>query len=181
VTNNQKYFQKIQRGVFPGLVSNHHLWRFPPLAVTLLEILEHGAAYAKKTIQNAQALARALDAEGFRVLAKSQGYTKSHQVLLDVSEYTTGYKAAVLLEEANVICNKNLLYSDHIDRMAEPSGLRLGTQELTRRGLSEDEMKIVAGFYRRVIIDGDAPEQVSRDVTTFVAQFPHIKYAQEEN
>ncbi len=180
VTNNEKLFKKVQRGIFPGLVSNHHLWRFPPLAITLLEMKKHGKAYAQQTIKNAKKLAESLDHLGFEVMAKKFGFTQSHQVVLDVSGHGGGYKAAVDLESANIICNKNLLYKDHVQNMPEPSGLRLGTQEITRMGMKENDMKTIAEFYRRIVIDRESPEKIKQEVLEFRAKFDRVHYTLED-
>jgi glycine hydroxymethyltransferase len=178
VTNNKKYFKKIQRAIFPGLVSNHHLWRLAPLAVTLLEMKKYGKVYAKQTISNAKALATALDKVGINVLAKKFGFTQSHQVVVDVSEYGGGSEAATNLELANIICNKNLLVQDDISvAFDSPSGLRLGTQELTRIGMKEADMKSVADFYGRIIINKEDPLKVKSEITAFRQQFPQIHYS----
>ena len=162
-------------------MSNHHLWRLAPLAVTLLEMRQFGPVYAKQVILNAQALAAALDHEGVPVVAKNMGYTASHQVLVDVSEFGGGSVVAQSLEGANIICNKNLLPWDDVDEaMGNPSGLRLGVQELTRFGFSQADMNTIAQFYRRIIIDQENPAQVKSEVTTFRQEFPQIRYSIDE-
>lgn len=175
---NEKAFKKIQRGIFPGTVSNHHLWRLPPLAVTLLEMKQFGKEYAKQVIINAQTLAKEMDKIGIPVLAKELGYTKSHQVLIDVSEFGGGAVAAKNLEAANIICNKNCLAKDDVNSaMDNPSGLRLGTQELTRMGLKETDMKTIAGFYRRIVVDKENPEKIKAEVTAYRQTFKKIAFS----
>jgi glycine hydroxymethyltransferase len=180
LTNNEKLFKKMQKGIFPGLVSNHHLWRFPPLAITLLEMKLHGKAYAQQTIKNAKVLAENLDKLGFDIMAKKYGYTASHQVIVDVSEHGGGYRAALDLEAANIICNKNLLYKDHVNSMAEPSGLRLGSQEITRMGMKEPEMKTIAEFYKRIVIDKEDPLKVKSEVIEFRSQYQKVHFTLED-
>ena len=175
---NPKAFTKIQKRIFPGLVSNHHLWRFPPLAISLLEMVKFGKEYAHQTIVNAQALAKYLDKEGICVMAKNLGYTKSHQVVVDVSEYGGGGVAAVNLEKANIICNKNTLIKDDVNTaMENPSGLRLGTQELTRWGMKEQDMKMIAELYCRIIINKEDPAQIKSEVLEFRKQFSNIHFS----
>ena len=177
---NPKALKKIQKRIFPGLVSNHHLWRLPPLAVTLLEMKQYGKEYAQKTIENAQALGKYLDNLGIKVIAKEYGYTKSHQVVVDVKEYGGGGQAAINLENANIICNKNLLYQDDVSTALDnPSGLRIGTQELTRWGMDHDDMKSVAEFYARIIIDKESSDRIKKEITQFrqQSQFTKIQFS----
>ena len=82
-------------------------------------------------------------------LAESRGYTASHQVLTRHGDLDSGAgaRAAQRLEEAGIITNMNMLPGD--TKALSPSGLRLGVQELTRVGFTNDDMKDVARFYAR--------------------------------
>ena len=60
------------------------------------------------------------------------------------------------------------------DATHNPSGIRLGVQELTRWGMKE--MDAVAEFYKRVIIDGEPVEKVKADVMIYKAQYPDIHF-----
>src|SRR2546423_1553898 len=119
--------------VFPGVVSNHHLHAMAALGVTLAEFLAFGRDYAAQIVRNAKALAQALHERGIKVLAEKHGFTESHALALDVAAFGGGAKVATDLEKAHIITNKNLLPWD--TSPVRPSGIRLGTQELTRREL----------------------------------------------
>ncbi len=176
-TRDEELYKRVSRIVFPYFVSNHHLHRLPALAVTALEMKYFGEAYADQVVRNAKRLAEALAAEGFKVLGEHLGYTKSHQVAVDVREHGGGAKAATLLEQANIIVNKNLLPYDPPDAIKNPSGLRLGVQEMTRWGMKEQEMEEIARLMRRVVIDGEDPQKVKRDVVELRRQFQKVHYA----
>jgi len=60
-----------------------------------------------------------------------------------------------------------------------PSGLRLGTPELTRVGMGVDEMKDVARFFARALLEGEAPSSVKSDVSEFKAGFQTVQYCFE--
>lgn len=64
--------------------------------------------------------------------------------------------------------------------MSGPSGLRLGTPELTRVGMGTDEMQDVARFYARALIDEEDAATVRRDVAEFKSRFQTVRYAIEE-
>jgi len=127
-------------------------------------------------VRNAKALAEALAAEGFKVALEHLGYTSSHQVVLDVAQLGRGTKCAVLLEQANIIVNKNMLPYDRPEDVKDPSGLRLGTQEMTRWGMRESEMKEIARFIRMVLIDKKDPEEVKKKVIEFRKDFMEVHY-----
>ncbi len=182
VTNDEEKFELIKQANFPGLLSNHHLHAVAALAIAAAEVLAFGKEYASAVVRNAKALAQALHDEGFKVVAEHLGFTESHQVLLDVDEIGGGYKCEKLLEEANIIVNRNLLPWD-IKRgrsFKDPGGLRLGVSELTRLGMGEDEMKFVAKMYRKVLLDKEDPKKVAEKVKEFRKGFRTVKYAFEE-
>ncbi len=175
-TRVKDLYKAVSKVVFPRFVSNHHLHRLPALAVTTAEMLEYGEAYADQVVRNAKALAEALAAEGFKVLGEHKGYTQSHQVVLDVRELGGGAKIAELWEKANIITNKNLLPYDPPDAIKNPSGIRLGVQEMTRFGMREDEMREIARLMRRVAIDGEDPGKVAEAVRELRSGFLEVKY-----
>jgi len=163
--------------VFPGVVSNHHLHHLAALGISTAEMLEFGKDYAHQIIKNARALAANLYEAGFNVLCEDKGFTESHQVVMDVSNLGSASQFAVTLESNNIILNKNLLPWDNVNDTDNPSGIRVGTQELTRRGLKESEMDEVAQFIKRVVIDG---ENVKDEVTEFINQYTTVHYSFKE-
>lgn len=156
-------------------VSNHHLHRLPALAVTAMEMMYFGKAYAEQIVRNAKVFAESLAMEGFNVVAEHLGYTSSHIVLLDIRKHCSAAKAAKLLEEANIIANKNLLPWDPLTP-DNPSGLRFGVQEMTRFGMRESDFIEVARFIREVLIDKKDPAEVKKKVVEFRRQFLSIQY-----
>ncbi|ASJ09365.1 serine hydroxymethyltransferase [Thermococcus siculi] len=170
---------KLQWAIFPGVLSNHHLHHMAGKTITAAEMLEYGEKYAAQIVKNAKALAEALAEEGFKVIGEDKGYTESHQVIVDVSDLheAAGGWAAPLLEEAGIILNKNLLPWDPLEKVEKPSGLRIGVQEMTRVGMMEDDMKEIAHFIKRVLIDREDPKKVERDVFYFRMNFQRVYYS----
>lgn len=175
-TVSEEDYKEIGKVVFPMFVSNHHLHRLAATGVTAVEMKIWGRDYAKQIVKNAKTLAEALAAEGFKVALEHLGYTSSHQVVLDVSQIGRGTKCALLLEQANIIVNKNMLPYDRPEDVKDPSGLRLGTQELTRWGMKESEMRDIAKFIRMVLIDRKDPADVRQQVIEFRKDFLEVHY-----
>ena len=169
---------RIDEAVFPGVVSNHHLHHMAALGITLAEMLEFGRSYADQIVKNAKALANNLYELDFDVLCEDQDFTESHQVAIDVKRIGKAAELAKNMELNNIILNKNLLPWDKTGRSAEPSGIRLGSQEITRRGLKEHHMQEVAEFIKKVIMDG---KNVKNDVCEFMRHYTKVHYAFEEN
>ncbi|HID71328.1 MAG TPA: serine hydroxymethyltransferase, partial [Thermoplasmata archaeon] len=171
---------KLDYGMFPGVLSNHHLHTMAALAVTLAEHIEFGREYAKQIVRNAQALGQALYERGFDVVAEHLGFTRSHTLAMYIKRYCGGKKAVEDLERANIITNKNLMPGDHPDMAHDPSGIRLGSQEMTRIGMKEKDMDTVAEFFKRILIDKEKPEKVREDVIEFKKDFKTIHYCFKE-
>lgn len=89
---------------------------------------------------------------GFNVLCADLGFTESHQIAIDVSDIGNSSQIAKKLEKNNIILNKNLLPWDDINNSDNPSGLRIGTQEVTRRGMKESEMKEIAEYIKKLLL-----------------------------
>ena len=174
-TNNENLFAPIQKAVFPGLTSNYHHHRYAATAVAAIEMMKYGETYAKQIVENARTLAEELHALGFNVAAENKGFTRTHQVLLDVSKLGGGAKSAALLERANIIVSKTATPWDKGFK-EEVSGLRLGVQEMTRFGMGKDEMKVIAEFMARVLIKGEEPDTVKKEVIEFRKEFTIVKY-----
>ncbi|MEM4851254.1 MAG: serine hydroxymethyltransferase [Desulfurococcaceae archaeon] len=175
-TSNEGDYKEVGKVVFPMFVSNHHLHRLAATGVTAIEMKIWGRDYAQQVVRNSKALAEALAAEGFKVALEHLGYTSSHQAVIDVSQLGRGTKCAILLEEANIIVNKNMLPYDRPEDVKDPSGLRLGTQELTRWGMKEGEMREIARFMKMILIDKRDPAEVRRKVIEFRKEFLEVHY-----
>lgn len=172
---NEELQKTIRKKVFPGTSSNHHLHRIPPLYFTLLEMKKFGKAYCRQIIKNSQSLAKELYNLGFDVSGSNKGFTRTHQVLVDVRTVGGGDFVARLCESANIILNKNVLLGDVVD-VKNPNGLRIGVQEMTRFGMKEKEMKEIAKLMKRLILDREEPEKVRKDVISFRKSFQKVHY-----
>jgi glycine hydroxymethyltransferase len=155
-----KWWQSIDRGVMPGSSSSHHLHTLPGLVIAIREAKAHGAAYAQQIVANAKAFGRALMDEGVQVEAEDFGFTESHQLAINVSNFGLGKDIARSLADNDIILNYNMLPGDTDAR--NPSGLRIGVQEMTRYGMKEDEMGELASLVKAVISGGSAKDEVNR-------------------
>jgi len=177
----ERYSDQIKAATFPGMVSNHHLHNVAGLAVAACEMIEFGEEYAKQIVKNAKALGQALYERGIRVLAEHKGFTESHVLLLDITKHGDGGEIEKTLEKANVIVNRNLLPWDIKEgrHFMHPGGIRLGTSEVTRLGMREEDMDDIAEFIERVMVDREDPSRVKRDVAEFRRGFQKIHYCFE--
>ncbi|MDO8123654.1 MAG: serine hydroxymethyltransferase [Candidatus Hermodarchaeota archaeon] len=181
IVAHEEFADRIKRGVFPALHSNHHLHHVAAKAVAMAEMIAFGKEYSKQIIKNAQALGSALMEEGFKVLAEHKGFTKSHVLLIEVanSPLQNGRAVEETLEEANIIINRNLLpWDKRFGRdYIRPGGIRLGTSEVTRLGMKEEEMSQIAEFMRKIVFDQKSPKLVAKEVAQFRKKFQKVHYA----
>jgi len=182
VVSWDKHAEKIKRATFPGLVSNHHLHNVAGVTVALAEMLQFGKEYTTQIVNNAKALGQALYEKGFNVLAEHKNFTDSHVLLIDITKQGDGGVIEGQLEKANIILNRNLLPWDIREgrHFMHPGGIRLGTSEVTRLGMKENDMEEIADFMKRIVLDEESPEKVGKDVTEFRKDFQTIHYCFEK-
>ncbi len=173
-TEDPELRKKLESGAFPGVTSNHHLHAMAALAVSLAEHLEFGREYARRTVQNAQALAQALHERGFDVLAPHLGFTKSHTIAVRVEKEGGGESVATRLAAASIISNKNLLPGDKSPK--HPGGVRLGTPEVTRVGMGPKEMVRIAELFDDILHRGKDPVTVASAASELKSGFATLQY-----
>lgn len=178
VVSKAQYGEALKKSVFPGTSSNHHLHNVAAKALTFAEFLKYGASYSKAVTANARTLAETLAQKGENVLGENHGYTRSHQVAVDVTKYGDGGQVEKKLEDMNIIVNRQLLPGDlQAGRhYTNPGGIRLGVSELTRLGMGKSEMKEVADVLH-VALNTDKVEPVKRRVRGLRRLHQKVKYS----
>ncbi len=182
VVANAEFGDQLKKAVFPGTTSNHHLHSVAAKALLFAEFLEFGRQYARDVVRNAQVLAQELAALGEKVLGEKDGYTKSHQVAVDVTKYTDGGAMEKLLESQNIIINRQLIPGDlQAGRhYTNPGGIRLGVAELTRLGMGKGEMVEVAEIIHTAMA-GDNKREIIERVAQLRKSHQTIRYAFTES
>ncbi|AFQ45227.1 aminotransferase class I/II-fold pyridoxal phosphate-dependent enzyme [Desulfosporosinus meridiei] len=169
LTNDGEIYKKIGNTLGASLVTSHHLQRLPALAVAMLEMKAFGKEYGTQVIKNSQALGRYMEEDGFRVIGSARGYSQTHLILVDVSDFGSGLEISKQLEKANILCSDDF---GQLDRE-----LRIGTAEVTRNGMREGDMKFIADCFRRIIIEKEEPGQVAEDIRGFTEHYRDCLYA----
>ena len=166
----------LTHAIFPVLVATHQVNRVAALAVSAAEMLEFGKEYMAQIVDNAKALGAALHRRGVPVLGAHKGYTTTQQIVADVRQFGGGLEVAQRLARANLITNKNLIPGDKPEDWDRPSGLRMGTIEVTRLGMRESEMERIADFIARVLVEKASPDDVLEDVIEFRQPYQTFYY-----
>lgn len=174
VTNDADVARRMLALTFPPFVQTHDQSHYAATAYAFAEMLEHGPAYARQIVANAQALAMALSDEGFDVLGGAHGFTRTHQVLVDLRTYGAR-SIALACEAANILLPVTNL-PDGIDGEAE-LGTRISVQEVTRQGMKEPEMIRIARLISRVVRHESSSSVVAAAVGELAAEFPTVRYS----
>jgi glycine hydroxymethyltransferase len=178
IVSDEEFAESIKKAVFPGTTSNHHLHSVAAKTMAFAEFLQFGRRYAKDVVANAQALAGRLAELGEKVLGEKNGYTKSHQVAVDVTRYSDGGTIEKLLEAQNIIVNRQLIPGDlQAGRhYTNPGGIRLGVAELTRLGMGRREMAEVAEILHSAL-EGGKRREVAGKVRELRRGFQKVGYS----
>ncbi len=130
--------------------------------------------YCKQVMSNAQALAKAMVAKGYKVIS---GGTDNHLMLIDLrpkDENLTGKLAENTLVTADITINKNTVPGETRSPFVT-SGIRIGTPAVTTRGMKEPEMEIIADLIDEVLMNTDNEQvinEVKAKVHALTARFP---------
>ena len=174
VGNGEELHKRVKRAIYPGITTSYHYNRIGALAVTCVNLLCKGRDYAHQVIENAQALGAELDARGVNIVGREQGYTHTHQNLIytDADDPMRSREAGALLAEANIITSPQLMPTEPRSDVRNPRGIRIGTQELTRLGMKQEQMKLAAGFIADILVDKKNPQDIAHQVVELRREFP---------
>ncbi|MGW0495876.1 serine hydroxymethyltransferase [Streptomyces sp. NPDC003007] len=150
-------------------VSSAHTNSVGALAVTFSELMESRRTYARSVIANAQRLAELLSERGLRVVGEHFGFTETHQVwVLPPSDTPDAVTWGARLQSCGIRASVVHLPGQGI------SGLRLGTQEITRMGMDLNAMNEVADLIARAL-DGGHPETMCKEVAELTARYAIVQ------
>ena len=93
---------------------------------------------------------------------------------VNVTRFGGGGDASVKLRENDIVTNRNLIPVDHKKKVRNPSGVRLGTQEMTHFGMKEPKMEEIARLFQACLADG---QDVRPEVRKLRERFPRVEYS----
>jgi len=138
---SEKHAAGIDKAVFPGIQGGPLEHIIAGKAVAFKEALQPDfKAYQQRILDNAQALAGSLIANGLDLVS---GGTDNHLMIVDLRKMDkTGKDVSNMLEKVNITANKNTVPNDPKSPFVT-SGVRLGTPAITTRGFNTEDMKVV--------------------------------------
>ena len=165
----------LDRAVFPGLQGGPHNHTTAAIAVALGEALQPDFfEYAQQVVENAKALADGLLEHGFDLVS---GGTDNHLLLVDLtSKGVPGKVAAQALDRAKITVNYNTVPYDP-RKPFDPSGMRLGTPAVTTRGMTPNEMGLIARWINEGVDAAGREDEatiarIAEEVKELTAGFP---------
>jgi len=128
-----KYGKEIESVNHFVIVDNPHFHRIGALTVALAEMEKFGNQYAIQVVKNTKYLASELSVAGLPIKYKNRDFTESHMFKIELFVGFNGFVEN--LEKVNI--------------MIDSAG-RIGTAEMTRLGMKEHEMSIIADLIIQV-------------------------------
>lgn len=174
LTSEPELAQRIDKIAYPGLTANFDVAKSAALAITLLDWREFGRAYAQTMRDCARALAQSLDRAGVPIFAADRGFTTSHQFAVEAARYGGGQAAAKLLRRANLLTSGIGLPGTAVP--GDMNGLRFGTPEIVRWGLTPAHMGALASFIAGALSGGAPAGQLAAEVTQFRRKFNILRF-----
>jgi glycine hydroxymethyltransferase len=173
VTSDARIAEALDRIAFPGMTANFDAAKSAALAITLLDWRDHGQAYASAMIDLAKALAEALRDEGLPVFETGHGSTQSHQFALEAAGFGGGQAASKKLRKAGFLACGIGLPIAAVE--GDLNGLRIGTPELVRRGVTVADAPRLASLIAEGLRSND-PETVAARTAALRRQFTGFSY-----
>jgi glycine hydroxymethyltransferase len=169
----KEFAKKIDSLIFPGIQGGPLMHVIAAKAVAFCEAMRPGfVTYQRQVVKNSRELAKALARRGLRIVSRG---TDTHLLLVDLTERRiTGRDASLILEEAGITVNKNLIPFDK-KSASVTSGIRLGTAAVTTRGMKEFHMRKIAEFINDATESSDCPQklkQIRAEVLSLTKRFP---------
>ena len=173
VTNDAGIAETLDHIAFPGMTANFDAAKSAALAIAMLDWRDHGQAYAKAMVDTAQALAAEMQKLGMPVFETSAGATSSHQFAIRAAGYGGGQAASKTLRQAGFLaCGIGLPIEAVDDDM---NGLRIGTPELVRWGMTPEHMPRLAQLINDALRAND-PASIAADVAKWRSEFDSLHY-----
>ena len=173
VSNDAEMAERLDAIAFPGMTANFDAAKSAALAFTMLDWIDQGTAYADEMIAVAGHFAHALAKEGLAVFASEKGFTQSHQFAVEAAEFGGGQAASKKLREAGFLaCGIGLPVAAVEGDM---NGLRIGTPELVRWGVKQEDTNVLANMIARAL-RSDAPEMLAEETRVFRRNFKTLHF-----
>ncbi len=175
VTNDAAVAEALDHIAFPSMTANFDAAKSAALAITLIDWRDFGRAYAEEMVMMAVAMAEALAQKGIPVFSTADGFTSSHQFAIEAARFGGGQTAAKKLRKAGFLASGIGLPIDEVN--GDMNGLRLGTPELVRWGMTRNDAGRLADLIADALARPDA-EALLPEVSAWRRTFDTVHFVQ---
>ena len=173
VTNDAGIAETLEHIAFPGMTANFDAAKSAALAIAMLDWRDHGQAYATAMVDTAQALAAEMQKLGMPVFETATGPTSSHQFAIRAAGYAGGQAASKILRQAGFLACGIGLPIEAVE--GDMNGLRIGTPELVRWGMTPEHMPRLAHLINDALRAND-PAGIAAEVAKWRSEFDSLHY-----
>ncbi len=173
MTKNKLLSSKFDTKINPDYLRNNQMHHIMSLILTLIEMKQFGNDYSYQIVKNTNYLGTRLSSHGFSVIKSNQHFSDTHQLFISMP-YEETINFYQKCKEYNVTLNARFR------KCYQNSGIRIGTQEITRYGWTEYEIDTIAQILNDI---GDAKEHnmyIDEKINNLSKQ-KHIHYTFSEN
>ncbi len=173
VTDDAEIAQKLDTIAYPGMTANFDASKTAALAIGMLDWIEYGEAYASEMINVSRAFAQALNDEGLKIFATEKGFTNSHQFALEAADFGGGQAASKHLRRGGFLASGIGLPINQVE--GDLNGLRIGTPELVRWGVTCEDIRVIASLFARTLRSSE-PEKSLCETKKIRSEFNSLHY-----
>ena len=167
IFKNEEVGRRVSQMMLSSVVSSQHTHHAISLYITILEMKHYGQAYASQLIENSHALFRALSDYGFKMISRDNEFPKAHMLAIKGDFIEGHHMACAALQECNISTNSKKIFNQDT--------IRVGVQEITRRGMKEIDMKKIAYFFKEIILNKN--QHIGKVIHEFNEQFNRVEYS----
>lgn len=136
MTNNDEIHQALEKNINPKYLRHTQMHQVMSLLFALIESEVYGQEYARNIISTTNILGKILEQKGFQMLHPQEYYSNTHQLFIKCT-----------FNEMNQIYYNALKYGVTLNtkekKLFGNTGIRLGTQEITRYGWKKDALEML--------------------------------------
>ncbi len=163
---NSELGQAVSQIITDALISTQHTHHTLALCLTFIEMESFGEAYAKDIIRNVRALAYKL-VENHHSLLVPWEKIQTHSIYCSFNKINAEEASRRLLK-ANISVNARTAFNQGF--------VRFGLQEITRRGMSIDEIDIICFLIQEVLTKGDSIN-IQKQIQRLLKRFNKCLYS----
>ena len=167
IFKNEEIGRQVSQLMLNSVVSSQHTHHAICLYITMLEMEYYGQLYASQIIKNSKALFKVLLNSGFKMISRKNELPLSHIIAIKGDFPSNNHDGCAALQKCNINTNSKKIFGTDV--------LRLGVQEITRRGMKENDMEQIGYFFKEIILNKNT--ELSNKIFKFNKKFNKIEYS----